>query len=267
MLPVTKKIPKEMLPIGRKPMIQICVEEAIQSGIEIICIVIHPGKKIIKEHFLGEPCFKFKGSAELRELRQLMKKCEMVFVYQQKPKGLADAISRARNIIGKEPFAVIIPDNIFMAKTPALFQLIQVFEEYAKDVIALIEIPVERRGYFGNYGRVELQCIKDNLFRVIQLYDKGCRDSHPDKLISEKRTFGRAIYYPHLFDYIEQMRSIISKGTELDDVPVLQRLIRERECIGCLLQGIGFDVGNVAGYRLANLYWNNSARTAYGLLS
>lgn len=236
MLSITKEaIPKEMLPIAQKPMIQYSVEEAINSGIEIIIIIISSEKERIKKH-----------------LKSISSKAELIFLYQNEPKGLADAISISKEIVKDDPFALLLPDNIFFSSELPLNSLSVVFNRYKKDVGALMKICPEEFKLFGNCGKVELEQIEDQVYSIKKIKDKekGCFKSNSSGPII--RGFARHILFPHFFEYIDRIRS--NSGEELDDVPVFQLLQSEKGILGYLLDGKGFDTGNPHGYQAVNEY-------------
>lgn len=279
MLPLTRDtIPKEMLPIAQKPMIRYSVEEAVDSGIETIIIIISSEKELIKK------C-----------LKSISSKAELIFLYQNEPKGLADAINISKEIVKDDPFALLLPDNIFFSNVLPLNSLSMVFNRYKKDVGALMEICPEEFKLFGNCGKVELEKIDDRVFSIKEIKDKerGCFNplkkatdkaggiippaANPAEVFISNRTsasltgyksdspgsigsisstgsiirgFARHILFPHFFDYIERTRS--NSGKELDDVPVFQLMQSEKGVLGYLLEGKGFDTGNPLGYQAAN---------------
>ena len=250
MLPISKTIPKEMLPVGQKPMIQYAVEEAVNYGIETVIIIINSGKELIKKHFLGKLCKENLSENEAQGIKTILSKTELIFLYQNQPMGVADAISLSREIIKDEPFALLLPDNILLPDVSPLYLLSEAFNKYKKDVGALTKIyPVEFK-LFGNCGKVELKKIDGRIYSIKEIKDKerGVFVSKSNDLII--RGFARHILFSHFFDYIEKIRS--DPNRELDDVPVFQLLLKEKGMIGCLLDGKGYDTGNPLGYQAAN---------------
>jgi UTP--glucose-1-phosphate uridylyltransferase len=253
MLPITKAVPKEMLPVGLKPMIQYAVEEALRGGIREVCIIINPKKRVIQEYFCENP-------EEIESLREIYRSLHLIFLDQLEPKGLADAVSLARDFVQDQPFALILPDNIFFSATPAIQQLIPIYQQWQRDVIGLIEISPSEAPNFGNCGRIDYRIVRDKLVEIEKVHDKGPGPFSLGPGLSALRCFPRAIYSPDYFYYIEQCRPHCLG--ELDDVPVLQRLVKEKGLLGYLLEGKGFDVGNYSGYMAANSYLmqNNMVR-------
>ena len=252
MLPISKAIPKEMILVGQKPMIQYAVEETVDYGIETIVIIINPEKEIIKKLFLEKSHEEHLSEKTVSELSEISSKADIVFLYQDQPKGLADAISLSREIIKEDPFALLLPDNIFFSDISPLKSLAAVFNNYNKDVGALIKITPEEFKLFGNCGKVQLEKITEQIHSIKDLKskEKGYFNSHSSGLIT--RGFARHILFPHFFEYIDRIRSI-TKG-ELDDVPVFQLMIKEKGLLGCYLEGKGYDTGNPSGYQAANRF-------------
>ncbi|HJN03138.1 MAG: sugar phosphate nucleotidyltransferase [Nitrospinota bacterium] len=256
MFPISKTVPKEMLSVGQKPIIQYAVEEATDYGIETVVIIINSEKEIIERYFLKEPCLDYISDRAVEHLKFISSKVELIFLYQNQPKGLADAISISMEIIKNEPFALLLPDNILFSDTSSLYILSEVFNKYKRDVSALTKIyPVEFK-LFGNSGKVELEKIDGRVYSIKEIKNKerGVFVSNScDPII---RGFARHILFPHFFDYIERIRSDLNG--ELDDVPVFQLLLKEKGMIGCLLDGKGYDGGNLLGYQAANEFIQNN---------
>ena len=252
MLPISKIIPKEMLPVGQKPMIQYAVEEAVNYGIETVIIIINSEKELIKKHFLGKVRKESLSEKEAQGIKTILSKAELIFLYQNQPMGLADAISLSRETVKNEPFALLLPDNILLPDASPFHLLAEAFNKYKKNVGALTTIYPKEFKLFGNCGKVELEKIDDRVYSIKEIKDKerGVFVSNSyDPII---RGFARHILFPYFFDYIERIRS--DTNGELDDVPVFQLLLKEKGMIGCLLDGKGYDVGNPLGYQAANEY-------------
>lgn len=262
MLPITKTIPKELLPVNGKPMIQYSVEQVVAAGLNEIAIVINKDKEIIRQYFSKDATSKFIHKNKIQELYNLLDSCQITYFYQPSPLGLADAIDCARSFIGNEPFALLLPDAIFASRKTIMLQLVKIFKEFRKDMICLINITADEATGFGNTSRVEYEKIREDVYKVVRLYDKGPGSF---KMMGQKiamRTFAYHILLPHYFDYIDDLKKTTSKG-ELDDIPLLQRIVREDGLIGALVHGKAFDVGNPIGYASANLFLSSygDART------
>jgi len=248
MLSLTKGTPKEMLIIGSKPMIQHTVEMSLDSGIKEICVIINEKKTVIRD-------FLMKYWKEY-----LSHKCKLTFLYQSQPKGLADAVYLAKEFVGDEPFVLSMPDAILFSKTPTILQLSCAFAKYNQNVMGVIYVGSEEANLFGNVGVLDITYLEKNIFRVNKLSEKGPGTLKIDPGQTVAKSFGVGIYLPHYFHYIDAIRPQV-RG-ELDDVPLLQRLTQDKNLLGVLLEGKGFDVGNVDGYYAANNYLN-SLHTSY----
>lgn len=242
--PLTKSIPKVMLPVGLKPMIHFAVEEALLSGIEEICIVVGSNSQSIRDYF------DIKRNTE-ESLSDLLRNCEITFMEQPESLGIADAISRTKGFVGDACFGIIVPDTLFFSETPGLKQILDVFARYQIDCSALVALTrVEELQRLGNYGFVDYEKLDEKAVKITKLYPKG---EIPGSFgIQSKRflkTFGRSVNTPELFDFIEKVRKDLPHGAELDDVPVAQRVIAQTGKIGCILKGEGFDVGSLSNYQ------------------
>lgn len=247
---ISKGVPKEMLAVCQKPMIQYAVEEAVDYGIETIVIIINSEKEIIKRYFLEKSCKEFVYDKGIEALKTISLRAELIFLYQDQPKGLADAIDISREIVKNDPFALLLPDNVFFSKLSPLKSLALVFQKYQKDVCALIKICANEFKLFGNCGKFELEKISAGVYSIKEIKDKGKGYYRPALPRAGIRGFGRHILFPHFFEYIDRVR--LNLNGELDDVPVFQLMLHEKVMLGCLLDGKGWDVGNPLGYQAAN---------------
>lgn len=233
LMPLTRLTPKELLPLGLEPMLHYSLVEAAASGIERVCLVISPAKHKIRDYLSGlgnEAYFPLKIS----------------YAYQPQPWGVADAIYRARRFVGQEPFCVLMPDNVFISPTPALKQLILVYNRYRTNIVGLTRVDKVEAGFFANCGRVRGRLLEPGLWRLTQLADKkpGRFTVKGDK--PSLRGLGRQLFLPDIFEYIDRLRPV--NDSELDDVPVLKEMINNQELIGCLLPGKALDAGHPEGY-------------------
>lgn len=249
MLPTTKVIPKEMLNVGRKPMIQYSVEEAVAAGIREICIVINKSKTLIQEYF-SETEAKLRSFREIRNLDKLVSSCKIVFIHQPEPTGLAEAIMRSKDFVGTEPFATMLPDYIYLSREPAIAQLFPAYERCGKNVVGLMKIKREEAYRFGNCGIIRYRQIKGKVFEITKLKGRAPPSSGIGKQMV--RSSPRYIFNPEVFDYIAQLKPSI-RG-EFDDVPIIRKLIENNELVGRILKGRIYDVGNFDGYLAANRY-------------
>lgn len=249
LLPLTKAVPKELLPVGRFPMIHWCVVEAALSGIEEVIIVIRSGKEAIKSYFMDDIDASVSKTTPFNEPGRLRDMMGFRFVYQNRPRGPGDALLEAKSAIGDRPFALMYPDDVFPGKTPALRQLIDVFEETGEMVTGLIRVPAEEEHTFANCGGVDVYPIDGDIFRITSLHDKG-PGHFAVKEQGEVRWTGRHILTP---EFLEHLKRTDDGGDELDDVAAFQSLIGKAGMLGKLIDGEVFDVGNLDGYLRANV--------------
>jgi UTP--glucose-1-phosphate uridylyltransferase len=247
-------LPKELLTVAAKPLIVHAIEGLAASGVRQIAVIISPAKESIRQFLLGSPP-EFLAPMLDAHLRVLFKACEFSFFVQPEPTGLADAVSLCREFVGNEPFALIMPDNILLDGLPVVTQLIPFFASDGRDILGAINLKSEEASRFGNVGILEAELIPDvsQRFRKVSHFSSK-RDNPLSVPPGQKvlKNFGGSIFLPHFFDFIEESRPN-AKG-ELDDVPVIQAILREEGLKVVVLKGNGFDVGNPAGYWAANLY-------------
>ena len=236
-LPATKAIPKEMLPIGGRPMIFYAIQEAILSGIEELYIIINSRKDTLHRYLESEDMKRDMQKGQGQDIHSL----SLTFIDQPKPEGSGDAIYRARELIGEEPFALMMPDFIFFGDTPALRQLIPIYERFKCDVTELLALQREEAERFGNVGIVQGE---EEAPGVVAIRSLSSKSSDPLILNEDDQVLKavpRWILGPHFFSYLEK-----TKGEgEWNDTPALQLLCTEREVRGKVLQGRGFDVGQL----------------------
>jgi UTP--glucose-1-phosphate uridylyltransferase len=250
--PLTSYTPKELLPVGGKPIIQYTLEMYMATGISEFCIVTSPEKPQLRDFITGNwtpPALPFEKDARFYEqLRQ----CRIVFVTQSHPRGVADAIGLAKDFVEDEPFACIMPDCLLFSDRPHAQQLLPVFERYQKSVISTIFVTGANVKGFGNVGLLETQRIDGKSFLITSLSDKKPEPltARPGETIH--KGFGGGIYLPEYFNLIEIIRPG-AKG-ELDDVPIHQMFVKQGKLLGVLLEGAAFDVGHPLGLRAAAHY-------------
>lgn len=247
-------LPKELLTVAAKPLIVHAIEGLATSGVRQIGVVISPAKESIRQFLLGDPP-EFLAPLLDAHLRVLFKACKFSFFVQPEPTGLADAVSLCREFVGNEPFALIMPDNILLDGLPVVTQLIPFFSSEGRDILGAISLEAEVASRFGNVGILEAEIIPGRSPRFRKVSDFSDKTGDPlrvppgEKLL---KNFGGSIFLPHFFDYIEQCRP--HAQDELDDVPVIQAILKDQGLKVVLLEGNGFDVGNPAGYWAANLH-------------
>ncbi len=253
LLPVTKSVPKELLPIVDVPAIQVIVEECIASGIEEVIFITGRGKGAIEDHFDYsyelEKLLEERGKLEqLENVRRISRMIRTTAVRQKKPLGLGHAVLCARDIVGDEPFLVLLPDDIIAAKTPVTRQMLDVYEQYGTAVLSIMEVDPQE---VSRYGIVAGESWAEGLYRVRTLVEKPEPDVSPSNLA----VIGRYLLPPVVFDYLSETRVGIDGEIQLTDA--LARLAREKALIGYQFEGRRHDIGDKVGFITANI--------AYGL--
>ena len=253
-LPATKAQPKEMLPLVDKPLIQYGVEEAIHSGIQNMIIVTGRGKTAIEDHF--DVSFELEHLLESRSRKDLLATVRGVsdlinvaYVRQKEALGLGHAVLRARELIGHEPFSVILSDDVIDAEVPALRQLIDVYEFYGASVVALMEVPPDQ---ISSYGAVDAEPIahngtKNRLYRIRSMVEKPKASEAPSNLA----IIGRYILTPEIFDSIEAVGP--GSGGEIQLTDGLKHLLRSRPVYGYRFEGNRYDAGDKLGFLKATV--------------
>ncbi|MBI4772769.1 MAG: NTP transferase domain-containing protein [Deltaproteobacteria bacterium] len=251
MLEFSHGLPKELLSVGGKSMIQRAVEMHVRSGIERIAVVLSPDKQSIRDLLAS------KRFADPR-FRELLDQVELVFFEQAEPLGVAHAVSLAREFIGKEPFALVMPDCLLVSETPFLSQLVQVYSKRPVDMIGFVWLEQSRSMQFGNVGLLRVEPVEPPLYRILELSDKGAGSVNFSEPIHPKG-FAGGIYGPDYFDLIPAEPG---RTGEIDDVPIHQDLIRSGRLYGVELVGIAFDLGNPEGYRAAERFFSTSRNSS-----
>jgi UTP--glucose-1-phosphate uridylyltransferase len=246
-LPATKAIPKELLPIVDKPAIQYIVEEAVESGIEDIIIVISSSKQAIEDHFdrndkLELNLFK-QNKYELLKIVKDIASFDIQFVRQKQALGLGHAVWCARNFVGKEPFAVLLGDVITVDNSPCLKQLIQTYEKMQSSVIAVQTVDWAN---VSNYGIIDGEIVKDEFYKVNTLVEKPKVDPPSNLAI-----IGRYILEPEIFGILEKLP--LGRGGEIQLTDALQELARQKDLYSHTFQGKLYDVGDKLGYLKATV--------------
>jgi len=250
-LPATKTLPKELLPLVDRPVIQCGVEEAVQSGIGRVVLVTSPDNTMTAAHFEANPRLETllaaRGKTEaLEAVRAVTTMAEVVTVHQTEPLGLGHAVLMARNAVGKAPFAVALPDDVIDANPPALRQMRDVFDELDGPVVLVERVPREA---VDRYGVIDPIPIRDGVFQVRDLVEKPDPESAPSNLA----IIGRYILTPDVFDALEQTGT--GAGGEIQLTDGLRHLLERRPLYACELSGVRHDVGTKLGYLKASLYF------------
>ncbi|HEV8412492.1 MAG TPA: UTP--glucose-1-phosphate uridylyltransferase GalU [Bryobacteraceae bacterium] len=253
-LPATKAQPKEMLPLVDKPLIQYGVEEAIHSGVQNIIIVTGRGKTAIEDHF--DVSFELEHLLETRNKKDLLATVRAVsdminvsYVRQKEALGLGHAVLRARELVGDEPFAVILSDDVIDADVPALRQLLDVYEFYGAPVLALMEVPKDS---ISAYGVVDAEPVShhgggDRLYRIRNLVEKPKPQDAPSNLA----IIGRYVLTPEVFHSLETITP--GSGGELQLTDGLKHTLRSRPIYGYRFEGTRYDAGDKLGFLKATV--------------
>jgi UTP--glucose-1-phosphate uridylyltransferase len=252
-LPATKAQPKEMLPLVDKPIIQYGVEEALDSGVNNIILVTGRGKNAIEDHFDVsvelETFLEARGKKELlAEIRKISNLINVAYVRQGEPLGLGHAVLVTRALIGPEPFAVILGDDVIDARPPALKQMIDVFEEVDGPVIAIEEVPRES---VSSYGVIDAEEIRPGVYRIRDMVEKPTRDEAPSNLA----IIGRYILTPDIFPALEETAREKDRTGEIQLTNGLRKLLKKRPIYGCRVDGVRHDTGNKLGFLKAVVYF------------
>jgi UTP--glucose-1-phosphate uridylyltransferase len=243
---LTQGIPKEMLPIGGRPMIFYTILEAVLSGLEELYIIITSRKDTLRRYLESEEVKRDIQKGHAQHIPPL----RLTFIDQPTSAGSGDAIYRARKLIADEPFALMMPDFILFADIPALGQLIPLYEQFGCDVVGLLLLQREEAEGFGNVGIVQGEEREPGLVIIRSVSPKTSAPLVVKEDEHILKAAPRWILGPHFFSYLEKAKG---KG-EWDDTPALQMLCREKEVLGRMLMGKGFDVGNPVGYEAAEAF-------------
>ena len=253
-LPATKAQPKEMLPLVDKPIIQYGVEEAVQSGIDNIIIVTGRGKNAIEDHFDVnielESFLQQRGKVELLdEIRKISNMINVAYVRQGEPLGLGHAVLVTADLVGDEPFAVILADDVIDASPPALKQMIDVFEKVNGPVLAVERVPEDQ---VSNYGIVDIDTSVDlgkGVYAVKDLVEKPARKDAPSNLA----IIGRYLLTPDIFPALRE--TVSDRTGEIQLTNGLRKLLQQRRIFACEIAGSRHDTGNKLGYLQAVVYF------------
>jgi UTP--glucose-1-phosphate uridylyltransferase len=243
-----------MLPVVDKPLIQYGVEEAIHSGIQNIIVVTGRGKSSIEDHFDVsfelEQLLESKGKSDLLSMvRAISDMIDISYVRQKEALGLGHAVHRAKELVGNEPFAAILSDDIIASETPCVRQLLDVYEFYGASVLALMEVPKEQ---ISAYGVVDAEPVADNgsgnrLFRIRNMVEKPKPADAPSNLA----IIGRYILTPEIFHCVESIEP--GSGGEIQLTDALKYMLRNRPIYGLKFEGTRYDAGDKLGFLKATV--------------
>lgn len=247
-LPATKSMPKEMLPVVDKPVIQYVVEEAISSGIVDILIITGRGKRAIEDYFDSSPelethLFQNKKYELLRELKDISSLVDIHYIRQKEPKGLGDAVLKAEKHVGDEPFAVLLGDDIIKGGIPCIKQLMDVYQKYecSGSVIAVEEV---KNKNVSKYGMIKGTKIEESVYRIEDIIEKPSLEETPSNI----GTVGRYILMPEIFDCIKE--TPLGKGNEIQLTDAIRMLIKKekKDVYAYKFRGKRYDAGTKQGY-------------------
>jgi UTP--glucose-1-phosphate uridylyltransferase len=253
-LPATKAQPKEMLPLVDKPIIQYGVEEAAASGVDNIILVTGRGKNAIEDHFDVsvelETFLEARGKREqLDEVRKISNMINVAYVRQGEPLGLGHAVLVTRELVGQEPFAVILGDDVIDAQPPAIKQLIDVFEKVQGPVLAVERVPLDDISSYGVIAPEPSAALGNGIHQVRDLVEKPPRDEAP----SDLAIIGRYVLTPDIFPALATTKS--DRTGEIQLTNGLRELLKSRPIYACEVQGVRHDTGNKLGFLKAVVYF------------
>jgi len=253
-LPATKAQPKEMLPLVDKPVIQYAVEEAVASGIEQIIIITSGTKRAIEDHFDQslelERLLEERGDIErLRQIRRISDLAQLAYVRQKEQLGLGHAVLMAKELVGHEPFAVILSDDVVVGERPCIGQLVDAYHRTHSSVVALARVPHEETSRYGVIGGrlVDGDDEGGRLYRLDRLVEKP----DPADAPSDLAIIGRYVLTPKIFDKLEQTPR--GSGGEIQLTDAIQALMEEQEVYGYAFEGTRYDAGTTMGWLKASV--------------
>jgi len=248
-LPASKAMPKEMLPIVDKPAIQYIVEEAVKAGIADILIITNRGKGIIEDHFDHsielEEMLKKRGNTEmLKTLEDVANLANVYYIRQKETRGLGDAVLRAKEFVGDEPFAVLYGDDVIIGEIPAIGELCEAYEKYGKSVVGIKEVPDE---LVVKYCSLKVEKAEDKIYNVSDMIEKPALENK----LSNYSILGRCVLDNEIFEILE--RTPLGAGNELQLTDAMRELAVKYGMIGVDFSGTRYDMGNKLGILKANI--------------
>ena len=249
-IPATKAMAKEMLPVVDKPLIQYAVEEAFAAGIEQIIFVTGRGKKALEDHFDRsyeiEQVLENKGKTDLlKQIKELVPKTgTIIYTRQHEPLGLGHAIWCARDIVGDEPFAVLLADDLIQTDKPVLSEMVKKFDRLRASMAAVMEVEKDQT---DKYGILDAQAVEKDIVKINDMVEKP----NPDEAPSNLAIIGRYILTPKIFEYLGKKEK--GAGGEIQLTDAMKTLLKEQPIYGYKFCGQRFDCGDKAGFQMANL--------------
>uniref|UniRef100_A0A7C4AGG0 UTP--glucose-1-phosphate uridylyltransferase n=1 Tax=Fundidesulfovibrio putealis TaxID=270496 RepID=A0A7C4AGG0_9BACT len=250
-LPATKNVPKEMLPIFNKPVIQYVVEEAQAAGLTDVVFVTNRNKTIIEDHFdynlALENQLERTGKKELLEtVRQTAEMANIIAVRQKKQLGLGHAVLCAKEVVKNEPFALMVGDDLMFSMEPGIRQLMTVAQSEHMAVVGVMEVPADK---VSSYGIIDADEFAPGLYRVRDLVEKPKPSEAPSKLA----IVGRYVLFPEIFEHLEALRP--NKEGEYQLTDALRGLAQKGRLLATKIRGQRFDTGDWVEYLTANIYF------------
>ena len=248
-LPATKASPKEMLPLVDKPLIQYVVEEAVVSGIESVIIVTGRGKTAIEDHFDVsfelESLLRDRGKdQDLKQVRAISDLARVSYVRQREALGLGHAVLQARDLVGDEPFAVMLADDVIDSEKPALRQLLDVYEKYDAPVVAIMHVAGEA---ISRFGVLDVDEVEEGVYRVKDMVEKP----PPAQAPSDLAIIGRYVFTPDIFDEIEETKPGAIGEIQITDA--MRSLLKKRDFYAVRFEGTRYDAGDKLGFLIATV--------------
>ncbi|MBR6561463.1 MAG: UTP--glucose-1-phosphate uridylyltransferase GalU [Oscillospiraceae bacterium] len=249
MLPNTKSIPKEMLPLVDKPVIQYIVEEAVSAGIEEILIITNRGKSSMEDYFdyapdLEKALLRDGKTRECETIRAAADMADVFFLRQKETKGLGHAVWRAKSFVGNEPFAVLLGDDIMLSETPVLRQLVDAAEKYGCSAIAAREVEDED---IVKYSSLQISPLEDRIYRI---HDMNEKPTLSEKL-SNYAILGRYVLTPEIFSILESTPP--GRNNEIQLTDGMRELCHQQSMVAVDFEGRRYDTGNLCGYLEATI--------------
>jgi len=249
-LPATKAMPKEMLPIVDKPAIQYIVEEAAASGIEDVLIITNRGKGLLEDHFDRAPELEARLAADpskgavLEQVKSISSLCNVWYVRQKETRGLGHAVNCARSFIAGEPFAVLYGDDVIIGRDPACGQLIRAYDKYGLGVVGVKQVAPEA---IRKYSSLQVSPLEDGCLRCTDMIEKP----QPGEEFSLYSILGRCVLPPEIFDILDETAP--GAGGEIQLTDAMKALARTQSMIAVDFNGARYDMGNKLGVMQANV--------------
>ncbi len=242
-LPASKAMPKEMLPIVDHPAIQYIVEEAVNSGIEDIMIITSRGKTIVEDHFdrapeLEQTLLERGKQQAYDEIMRISNLANISYIRQKEAKGLGHAVLCAKSFVGNEPFAVLYGDDVIRAEYPVCRQLCDAYEEFGLGVVGIKEVSQEA---IQRYSSMQVEKVRDNLFKISDMIEKP----KPNQIMSLYSILGRCVLPPEIFAILENTKP--GTGGEIQLTDAMKQLAQDKGMIGVDFYGKRYDMGNKLG--------------------